>query len=239
MARRSGHPGDAVRSTNQDRPRSGGSTSRGAGQTGRFGAADNKDQPGAYPPSPVPFQAPACCHGGVHTGRHKIPPTGSSEHHRYVGRPDRGHRGTARWPPTPVKRPGDPVTVRPDRRKHTRTLAHRADGHLRPIVGPGTEHVPAARVVHPPKLDIARQMPGAHRSGPRPISVHHSRSVPSRMQAEQCGRVNASASGRGGAPGPLPHRHWVGAFACKERATARRCRTTGGRAVPSAPTPVP
>ena len=149
------------------------------------------------------------------------------------------HRGTARWPPTPVKRPGDPVTVRPDRGKHTRTLAHRADGHLRPIVGPGTEHVPAARVVHPPKLDIARQMPGAHRSGPRPISVHHSRSVPSRMQAEQCGRVNASASGCSGAPGPLPHRHWVGASACKERATARRCRTTGGRAVSSAPTPVP
>ena len=166
-------------------------------------------------------------------------PTGSSEHHRYVGRPDRGHRGTARWPPAPVERPGDPVTVRPDRRKHTRSLAHRADGHLRPIVGPGTEHVPAARVVHPPKLDIARQMPGTHRSGPRPVTVYHSRSVPIRMQAEQCGRVNASANGRGGAPGPLPHRCRAGAFACKKRATARRCRTTGGRAVPSAPTPVP
>jgi len=86
------------------------------------------------PHRPCPVQARACCHGGVHTGRHKLPSMGSSEHRYvghpgYVGRPDRSHRGTARWPPAPVERPGDPVTVRPDRRKHTRSLAHRRPGY--------------------------------------------------------------------------------------------------------------
>jgi hypothetical protein len=60
------------------------------------------------------------------------------------------------------------VTVRPERGKRTRSLAHQADGHLRLIVGPGTEHVPAARVVHPSELDVTGQVPGDHRSGLRP-----------------------------------------------------------------------
>ena len=91
-------------------PAAGGSTSRGAGQTGRFGAADNKDQPGAYPPSPVPVQAPACCHGRVHTGRHKLPPTGSSEHPPLCrppgSRPPR-HRALATDPRRAARRSGD------------------------------------------------------------------------------------------------------------------------------------
>ena len=130
--------------------------------------------------------------------------SGSSEHHRCVGLPDRGHCGTARWPPAAVERPGNPVTVRPDRGKRTRSLAHRADGHLRLIVGPGPEHVPAARVVHPSEL--GRHRAGTGRSPLRPSArvVHHSRSVPVRMQAEHCGCVKASASGRRGAPGALP-----------------------------------
>ena len=187
MARRSGHPGDAVRSTNQDRIPATRRVEAQARQAGSVQPA-TKISRAPIPHRPCPFQAPACCHGRVHTGRHKLPPTGSSEHHRYVGRPDRGHRGTARWPPAPVERPGDPVTVRPDRRKRTRSLAHRADGHLRPIVGPGTEHVPAARVVHPPKLDIARQMPGAHRSGPGPY-----RSTTAAACRSECSRSSADA----------------------------------------------
>src|SRR4051812_31622369 len=90
-------------------------------------------------------------------------------HHRYVGLPDCSHRGTPRWPSAAIERPHDPVTVPPDRAKRTRSLAHRTNHHLRLVVGPGAEHVPAARVVRPPKLNVAGQAVGAHRSDFRPV----------------------------------------------------------------------
>src|SRR5215207_3559897 len=90
-------------------------------------------------------------------------------HHRYVGLPDGSHRGTPRRPSAAVERPYDPLTVRPNRAKRTRSLTHRTDHHLSPIVGPGAEHVPAARVVRPPKLNVAGQAAGAHRSDRRSV----------------------------------------------------------------------
>ena len=99
-------------------------------------------------------QAPATSHRG----------SGITDHHRYVGLPDCSHRGTSRRPSAAVERPYDPVTVRPDRPKRTRYLTHRTDRHPIPIVEPGAEHMPATRVVRPPKLNVAGQAAGAHRS---------------------------------------------------------------------------
>ena len=178
-------------------------------------------------PRPRPHRPPQATSDGIIGASPLCRPPGS--------RPPR-HRALATDPRQAARRSGDrparPPKTHPQSCPPSRwpPQAHRRPGY-------GTRTSRPRR----PSSEVGHRQADAGRSSlrPRPISVHHSRSVPIRMQAEQCGRVNASASGRGGAPGPLPHRHWVGAFACKERATARRCRTTGGRAVPSAPTPVP
>jgi hypothetical protein len=90
-------------------------------------------------------------------------------HHRYIGRPDCSYRGTPRRPSAAVERPHDPLAVRPDRAERAHSLTHRTDHRLRLIVRPGAEHVPAARVVRPPKLNVAGQAAGAHRSGLRSV----------------------------------------------------------------------
>ena len=163
------------------------------------------------PHRPCPVQARACCHGRIHTGRHKLPSDGiigaplcrSPGLCRPPGsRPPR-HRALATDPPRAARRSGD----RPPRPPKTHPQScppsrWPPQAHRRPGYGTRTSRPrrPSSEVGH-------RQADAGHSSlRPRPVTVYHRRSVPIRMQAEQRGRVNASASGRGGAPGPLPHR---------------------------------
>ena len=141
------------------------------------------------------------------------------------------HRALATGPRRAARRSGD-RPARPPKTHPQPCPPSRwpPQAHRRPGYGTRTSRPrrPSSEVGH-------RQADAGHSSlRPRQVTVYHSRSVPIRMQAKQRGRVNASANGRGGAPRPLPHRCRTGAFACKKRATARRCRTTGCRAVPSA-----
>jgi hypothetical protein len=119
-------------------------------------------------------------------------------HHCYIGRPDCSYRLTPRRPSAPVERPHDPLAVRPDRAERAHSLTHRTDPRLRLIVRPGAEHVPAARVVRPSKLNVAGQAAGAHRSDLR--SVWSTTAAACRSSAGRAVRLmKDSASGRDGA----------------------------------------
>ena len=175
MARRSGHPGDAVRSTNQDRTRSGGSTSRGAGQTGRFGAADNKDQPGAYPPSPVPrpsagllprrrpHRPPQVTSDGIIGASPLCRPPGS--------RPPR-HRALATDPRQAARRSGDRPARPPKTHPHSCPPSRwPPQAHRRPGYGTRTSRPrrPSSEVGHR-QADAGRSSlrPPAHIGPPQP-----------------------------------------------------------------------
>jgi hypothetical protein len=104
-------------------PAAGGSTSRGAGQTGRQVRGSRQPRSAGHlsPHRPCPVQARACCHGHVHTGRHKLPSDGiigaplcrSPGLCRPPGsRPPR-HRALATDPPRAARRPGDRPTRPP------------------------------------------------------------------------------------------------------------------------------